>query len=185
MKRVVLVGALMLLSMAASLAQTSVGIKGGVNFANIGGDAKGTDMRLGLHAGFFASTSLAGNFGFQPEVLYSQQGFKYSDNNKAIYHYINVPLMFKFTMIEGLHLQAGPQVGYLLSARQRIGNTITVQTGSFNRFDAAVGLGLGYDFSDFQVSARYNLGLTDTRDSDQKGVSYPNNVIQLSLGIRL
>ncbi len=59
-------------------------------------------------------------FAFQPELLYSAQGSDYDDEDfsgsvKA--DYLNVPLMAKYYVGEGFSLEAGPQVGLLLSAK--------------------------------------------------------------------
>ncbi|QHL87142.1 outer membrane beta-barrel protein [Nibribacter ruber] len=184
MKRMILLGAFALISVVGAQAQTNFGIKVGLNVANIGGDAKNTDPRTGVHAGFFATAPISDRFAIQPEVLYSQQGYK-SGKSTFTLHYLNIPLIFKGTISGGFHLQVGPQFGILLDAKQKVGNTTYDISDNLNKYDGAVALGLGYDLSRLQVSARYNLGLSDIADGNIKGESYPNNVFQLSVGVKM
>lgn len=184
MKKMILLGFFALLSVAGAQAQTSFGVKVGLNVANIGGDAKGTDPRTGVHAGFFATAPISERFAIQPELLYSQQGFK-ADDYTFTYHYLNIPLIFKGTISGGFHVQVGPQFGILLDAKRKRGKETLDISDNMNKYDGALALGFGYDVSILQVSARYNLGLSDTQDGTLKGVSYPNNVFQLAVGVKL
>jgi hypothetical protein len=184
MKRLFLLGAFALLSVVGAQAQTSFGLKVGLNVANIGGDARNTDPRTGVHAGFFATAPISERFAIQPELLYSQQGFK-TDDFTYTYHYLNIPLIFKGTISGGFHLQVGPQFGILLDAKRKRGNITEDLSDNLNKYDGALALGLGYDVSRLQISARYNLGLSDVNDGNEKGATYPNNVFQISVGVKL
>ncbi|WP_181305887.1 porin family protein [Rufibacter sp. XAAS-G3-1] len=183
MKKILLLVAVVLSFVAAAEAQTRLGIKGGLNVATIRFPNTDIDPRLGVHVGGFASTPISSRFAIQPEVVYSQQGVE-TGETKHTYHYLNVPLIFKGTISGGLHVQVGPQFGILLAANERKGNVTVDVTESKNRYDGAIGLGLGYDVSGWQISARYNLGLSDTRDDSDSGINFANNVFQLSLGYK-
>ncbi|RNI31035.1 porin family protein [Rufibacter latericius] len=183
MKKILFLVAFVWCGILSAEAQTSFGVKGGLNVATIRIPNTDIDPRIGVHAGVFASTPISSRFALQPEILYSQQGVQIP---KYIYtyHYLNVPLIFKGTISGGLHAQVGPQFGILLSANRKEGRTSLDITDTRNRYDGAIALGLGYDVSAWQVSARYNLGLSDIRDDSDSGLSYTNNVFQLSLGYR-
>lgn len=67
-------------------------------------------------------------FSFQPELLYSGQGFTMltrnqdnifdtDENVEFQLAYLQLPLMAKFYLIEGLFIEAGPQFGYKLSEK--------------------------------------------------------------------
>jgi hypothetical protein len=183
MKKILLLLAVVLSFALGTQAQTRLGIKAGLNVASIRFPNTDLDPRLGVHVGGFASTPLSSRFALQPEVVYSQQGVKTGPTDH-IYHYLNVPLIFKGTIAGGLHLQVGPQFGILLAAKEKRGNVTVDVTDSRNRYDAAIGLGLGYDLTDWQVSARYNLGLSDIREDSDSGINFANNVFQLSLGYK-
>ncbi|WP_205502989.1 porin family protein [Rufibacter psychrotolerans] len=183
MKKLLLAGALVVWAALGTQAQTRLGIKGGLNVASVRMPNEDLQPRLGVHVGGFASTPISRSFALQPEVLYSQQGVE-TDDFVYTYHYLNVPLIFKGTISGGLHAQVGPQFGILLAANRKRGKTTQDITDSRNRYDGAVALGLGYDVSSWQVSARYNLGLSDTRDDSDSGINHTNNVFQLSLGYK-
>ena len=105
---------------ASAQVQFSLGIKGGVNFANINvSDARATwDGKTGFHGGAFALIKVTA-FAVQPELIFSQQGSTVKINGQdldANFNYMNVPVMLKFYLPLGLNLQMGPQFGFLTSA---------------------------------------------------------------------
>ena len=170
------------------------GAKLGLNIATLSGDVTNTKMKMGANIGAVAEFEITEQFTFQPELVFSMQGTKY-DNGDSIeglgglddprlkLTYINVPLMAKYYVTESLSLQAGPQVGFLMSANSAGfagGDDVDVKD-NMNSFDYGVNFGAGYmmDFGLF-IDARYNLGLANTADSDDYTVK--NNVISVSVG---
>lgn len=182
-----------------SQSQFAVGIKAGPNFANIDTDASVGeiyDSRTGWHAGGFVLIK-GEKFGFQPEVLFSQQGskFKVSGNSKTLkqeFSYVNIPLLFKFYTIAGLHLQAGPQIGFLTSAKREdlLGGDQDVKD-RLKKTDVSLALGVGWDLPfGLTVDGRYNWGLTDNDDNYVTDSGAPvgqvkNQVWQVSVGYKL
>ncbi|MFC6997852.1 porin family protein [Rufibacter roseus] len=182
MKKLIIAGAIMLLSSAGAFAQTSYGLKGGLNISSVRIPDSNVKSLLGFHVGGFTTTQISDRFALQPELLYSQQGYKDAKYDYR-FHYLNVPLIFKGTIAGGLHAQVGPQFGILLNATRKEGKVSEDITKK--KFDSAVGLGFGYDMSVLQFSARYNLGLTDTNDNGLGFNGFTNNVFQLSVGVSL
>src|SRR5574343_1308123 len=86
------------------------GLKGGLNVANInvsGAASPSMSSVVNLHIGAFAEFSINKKVAFQPELLYSMQGSKFSQivniegtnydtDNTLKLSYINIPLMFKY-----------------------------------------------------------------------------------------
>ncbi|MBC3541460.1 porin family protein [Rufibacter sediminis] len=184
MKKILFLVAFVWCGFLEAEAQTSLGLKGGLNVSTIRIPGTELDPRIGFHVGGYASTPISSRFALQPEVLYSQQGVDTRDYEYT-FNYLNIPLIFKGTISGGLHAQVGPQFGILLAAHRKQGRNSLDITDTRNRYDGAIALGLGYDVSNLQVSARYNLGISDTRDDSDKGLDHTNNVFQLSLGVRL
>ena len=201
MKKIVtILSLLMLIGLAApawSQAQFALGIKGGLNFSKFDPSAgmSNVDNRTGYHGGAFALIKVA-SFGIQPEVLFSKQGSKYVVNTtsyEANFDYINVPVMLKFYLPLGLNLQAGPQFGFLSTSELKAtAQNTTVQNSKnlFNRKnDTSVALGAGWDLPfGLTIDARYNIGLSDIKYSDQNSsaaVNFKNKVLQISLGYKL
>ena len=107
-----------------SFAQSPVkfGIKAGLNVANLNvEDFDEADSRLGLHAGLLAHIHLAPQWALQPEVLYSAEGAKFDlgNNEEATIKndYVNIPLMLQYMFDNGFRIEAGPQLGLLVSSK--------------------------------------------------------------------
>src|SRR5882762_5868550 len=84
---------------AYSQAELALGVKGGLNFANLNASSVGAayNSRTGYHAGAFLLVKLA-KFGIQPEVIFSQQGttVKVSTTNlDQNFSYVNIPIIAK------------------------------------------------------------------------------------------
>jgi Outer membrane protein beta-barrel domain len=175
--------------------QFSLGIKGGVNFANLDVNSSVSDNyknRTGFHGGAFALFKLTA-FAIQPEVIFSQQGstvkFQSQDIN-ANFSYLNVPVIAKFYLPLGLNLQLGPQFGFLTTAESDYNPVSGTQTSTdlkdyYKNSDVSLGMGIGWDLPmKITIDARYNLGLTDIDDNGSLEAT-KNQVFQISLGYKL
>jgi len=121
MKNYVLISMLAVLILS-SCACNRFGLKTGMNVASItGDDTDNLDSRVAFFFGGFAELCVTDQFSFQPELLYSMQGAKYSESEgydgKFKLDYLNVPLMGKYYVTEALSIEAGPQIGFLVSAK--------------------------------------------------------------------
>lgn len=184
-KHTVLVVMIMMVASVGAYAQAqlAIGVKGGLNFAKLNTDDYSASNRTGFHGGAFALIKLT-KIGIQPEIIFSQQGSKFKiDGNdvKSNFSYVNIPVMLKLYLVAGLNLQAGPQFGFLSSAKID-GEDVK---DSFKKSDVSVGLGAGWDLPfGLTVDARYNLGVTKIQD-DAAAAAVKNQVIQISLGYKL
>lgn len=180
MKKVLLLAVVTVLGFTNVNAQKiKFGAKGGLNFANISGDnTKGIDAVTSFNFGILSEIPISDKFSFQPELMYSGQGYSFNDNTIAL-SYLNIPLMGKYYVTKGLSLEAGPQIGFLLAAK----NEKTNVKDSFNTFDFGVNFGLGYKLDNgLNFGVRYNLGLTDINNLDNYSGKNKNGVLQLSVG---
>ncbi|SDX41512.1 porin family protein [Aequorivita viscosa] len=180
--------------------ETLFGVKAGLNLASIGGDDAGdAKTRSSFHIGGLVEIPVSEKFSVQPELLYSSQGAKGSEEllgegviveSKIKSDYINIPIMAKYYLIQGLSIEAGPQFGFLVSAKAEfeLKGPGVLETASmdvkdlFNTFDLGVGLGTSYtlDMGVF-FGARYNLGLSNI-NKDSGDTKNQNNVFQISAG---
>jgi hypothetical protein len=146
----------------------SLGLKAGASLTNlVGADANGYKNRFGVNAGIFANIGLTRLVAFQPEVLYSQKGVKYVNNNDASFrlHYIDVPLAFHINT-DGFFFEAGPQVGFLVAAKYQAGSTSTTVTDNYKSVDFGYLAGLGYQLKHgLGIGLRYNGGFTNIANS--------------------
>ncbi len=178
---------IVLLASSYSYAQTpSFGVKGGLNVSNLRVKNNTTDYKAGIHLGALAHIHLSKEWAIQPEVMYSQQGGKAkTGNNKPTTNldYINVPVLVQYMFDNGFRLEAGPQIGFLASAKSKLNGNSTDIKGDFKSTDISFPIGIGYLTSTgLGVDARWVPGLGNIQSS---GSSTSNNVFQLGLFYQL
>ena len=150
----------------------SLGLKAGASLTDIAGKDVNYDNRFGFHAGIFANIGFARLFAFQPEVIYSQKGGRNPGNNDAgvRLHYIDVPLAFHVNT-DGFFFEAGPQIGFLLSAKDESGSVSTT-SNRYKDVDFGYLGGLGYQLKHgLGVGLRYNGGFTNIPKSSTNGTT--------------
>lgn len=147
----------------------SLGLKAGASLTNVGGaDVGSTSNIYGFHGGIFVNIGLTDLLAFQPELLYSQKGTKAlttaGDYRTERFHYADVPLVLHVNA-NGLFFEAGPQVGFLVIARDEYRNsTFTADRSSYKTVDLGYVAGLGYQRkTGLGAGLRYNGAFTDYR----------------------
>lgn len=196
-----------------AFAQTSptFGLKAGLNVSSISDDGyEDSKSKAGFYGGVFMNAPLSEMFSIQPEVLYSQYGAKvtqsyttevlgtttnYKSSQSRNLDYITVPVMFQFHATPAFYLEAGPEFGFLVSAKDKGDLTRETTTGGstststtsgstdikdgISSFNMGAGLGLGFNFTpNFGINARYVAGFTDInkKNNDENGnTSLENN----------
>lgn len=178
------------------------GVKGGMNVSSLSKDEGLDDQKskIGFNAGVFANIPIAESFSIQPEVLYSQYGEKseykigntnYSASTKL--DYITVPVMFQYNLIPNLYVEAGPEFGFMVSAKNKFKNESTGNStesenykDNLSTFNFGIGLGAGYYFTpNFGVTARYVAGVTDiAKDRPNGSDATRNNTFQVGLAYK-
>jgi hypothetical protein len=175
----------MLISGIAGAQHVNFGVKGGLNIYNISNNNNSKfDSKAGIHLGLLGHIHLDRSIAVQPELVYSSQGAKYSEGGteyKLNLGYLNIPVMLQYMFSNGFRLEAGPQLGFLVSAKSEVNNTNINVKSSFNTVDFAVGLGVGYIKPSTGLGAglRYNAGLSNINDNSS--VKSTNNGFQLGL----
>ena len=183
MKKVLIITAITVFGFAKGFSQDiKFGVKAGVNFANLYGDnTEAIDPITSiLNFGLVAEIPLSEKLSFQPEIMYSTQGYGVDDNIVSL-NYLNLPLMGKYYVTKGFSVEAGPQLGFLLSAKDE--DTDTDLKDNFKTVDFGVNLGLGYKLDNgLNFGARYNLGLSNINAIDGSSDAYKNGVFQVTIG---
>ncbi|ESU26958.1 hypothetical protein FLJC2902T_22980 [Flavobacterium limnosediminis JC2902] len=181
--------------------QMSFGVKGGLNVATLTGDVENVKSLVGAHIGGFMEYKLNDKFAIQPELLFSMQGAKseftfsdgfdtYNVESTVKLNYLNLPIMAKYYATEKLAIEAGPQVGFLLSAKNEaevsgFGSEEVDIKDETNSIDFGLNLGLGYDFTEnISAGARYNFGLSNIDDSEGSDDTVNNGVFSVSVGYK-
>ena len=132
---------------------------------------------------------------FMAGLMYANRGTKYNDYTyedagliekvsgiQYTLHYLEIPLMTGYEILEGLKIKAGIQPGFLLKAKfmqskitsekQKDGQTKVIATEEtdsdasdmFKKFDFSIPVGISYEFSNVVIDARYVFGVTQNSD---------------------
>jgi hypothetical protein len=181
----------------------SFGIKAGINRSNVW-DEKGQDFRAdpktGLAAGVFLSLPLGAIIGFQPELMFSQKGFKgsgtllgtgYSLTRTS--NFIDVPLLLQIKPIKELTFLVGPQYSYLMSQKDvyTLGSNSYEQSEEFkneNIRENILGFVIGADinFQHFLISGRLAWDFVNNNgDGSTTTPRYKNELFQITLGYKI
>ncbi|AUC76517.1 porin family protein [Olleya sp. Bg11-27] len=187
MKKLLFITAITIFGFTNAQAQeVEFGAKIGANFTSIYGDTNDNVELITsvINFGVYSEISLTEKFSFQPEIMYSIQGFSINDDvtgtdDIVSLNYLNVPLMGKYHVTKGLSLEAGPQIGFLLSAKNE---DIDVKD-TFKSIDVGVNLGLEYKLENgLNFGARYNFGLLNINDIEGSSDKFKNGVAQFTIG---
>lgn len=168
----------------ASAQNVNIGTKIGLNSYNISNDSGSEfDSKIGIHAGILGHIHLGGTssqFALQPELHYSMQGAKLGDTNFNI-DYLNVPVLLQYMFDNGFRVQAGPQLGLLVRAKQENSNNSIDIKDSFKSIDVGLSFGVSYIHvpTSFGIDARYNMGINDITEN----TSIQSNSRGLQVGI--
>ncbi len=163
-----------------------------------------TGSHTGFFAGGYATIPFSDVLSLEPALYYSQKGYELKGaldikglgflgaNAKAKLNaqYIDLPVLLKAN-INGFQVFAGPQVSYLMNAGLRttagvfginLLNTKLDGTNQFNRWDAGITGGIGYQFiNGINVIASYDHGLTRV-DANRSLNSY-NRSFKVGVGM--
>ena len=187
MKRVIFCFIAALFTCQAGMAQDiHWGVKAGLNAAMLTLKNRGeTEIRPGLHAGALAHIHASRKLALQPELFYSGQGGKQiisGTEYKTNLHYLNLPVLLQYMFHNGFRLQAGPQVGFLLKARQHVNNNEANVIQRYKAIDVSLPVGISYlSASGLGVDLRWAFGLNNVNDAGNRLPVIRNQVGQVGL----
>jgi hypothetical protein len=190
---------------SATTERVHVGVRAGVNSSNIIKSGSGdvdvsTGAKLGLNAALFLEIPIIPAFSIQPEVQYSQKGYKSSGTYltapyeyKQTTNFIEVPLLAKFKPSPGFGIIIGPQFSFLTSTKTKftVANTAhetQMDADNDNLRKNILGgvVGLEAAAGPLVFDLRYSLDFQKNNgDGSSTTPAYKNQVIALSVGVRL
>ncbi len=179
------------------------GLKAGINHSNMY-DSKtqdfSADAKFGFAGGAFLTLPLGSFIGIQPEVLYSQKGFKGSGiilgqsyNFTRTTNYIDVPIFLAIKPISVVTVLVGPQFSFLLSQKDNFTTTAysSNQEKEFNNDNLRKNMlcfvgGLDFNVHPVIIGARVGWDFQNNNgDGTSSTPRYKNSWLQLTLGVRL
>ncbi len=165
------------------------GLKGGLNLSTaVGDDVGDVNMKAGLYFGGFLNAPLSKSVSFQPELLYSSQGWKENDVATVQLSYLNIPLLLKMNLggSDKVSFYAGPQLGFILKSEAQVESDNGDVKASRNiddniaGFDFSLNLGLSFVISNnMALDIRYNRGLSKLIEFEGVKAKAYNSTIQL------
>lgn len=176
-----------------------LGLKAGVNFANVvGDDVEGAESKTGFAGGLFFMYQFNKLFTIQPEAYYTMKGA--TDEQTLAgetaevtlsLDYIEIPILFKVLIpIENSPIRpsvfVGPYVGFNSTAKAKLeymGQSVEddIEDIKSTEFGLVFGAGLGFPVGTNEVGVdfRYGLGLT-TLDDSAENADIKNSVFNIN-----
>ncbi len=200
MKKTVLLFAL-LLSIAGIKAQEfHYGAKLALNRTSLPSNDSDTNKylkgKIGFEVGFMGEYMFNDNFALAGELKYATAGDYLEMSTSGLdfkshvnLSYVQVPVMARYYINESFSLEAGPQLGFLTSAKY---DTTTSYNGNsqsdsgdmkdqIQSTDFGFNLGAGYKMENgLFINLRYTLGISDIDKEDNSTTK--NNSIQFGVG---
>ncbi len=143
-------------------------VKAGVGTSSwVGENSPSSAARFAYRVGVGVDVPVSGKFGFQTGLNFEGVGVNPADEVKVSQLYLELPLMgtMRFGLGSGnLVFNAGPYLGVGVGGKTKVsvaGNTPSTKTFGDNglkRFDMGMGIGAGYEFSNFLVGIDTRYG---------------------------
>ncbi|MBX2875634.1 MAG: PorT family protein [Saprospiraceae bacterium] len=169
-------------------AQYSLGLKTGVNISTLTQGGFGQDFfesRTDFVGGLTVEWRAPNYLALQAELLYSRQGAGIAGTSSdLILDYLQVPILAKFYIWEGLYGAVGAQLGFLIDER------LDATVDNFSEFDLvedaqtfefSLPVGVGYHTEwGLSLDFSYDIGISNVFDDGSPKTK--NELIQLSIG---
>lgn len=182
------------------------GIKAGLNMSTVHTQndtplpfEKDADYKPGYHVGIYAEIFVNEDqkIALQPEIFYSQDGYKIKDFNgnrvngelEYCLRSFNIPILVKYYFTKNFNIFVGPQVVYQESQKYMIGDDeVNIANQGYSRrinstnLNVASGLELS-SLSGFSINARYIHGThTLYKTRDEQNITHRG--FQIGLGYK-
>jgi hypothetical protein len=179
-----------------------IGLKAGVNFANVTkASSINSSSRSGFMIGAFLAPQSKGIMSSLTELVYSKQGYNFQTGTKTgnvNLDYILIPQLMGINITKFVQLQLGAQMAFLINAKadSSTNNGSSAPYASimnyYNKFDYGYAVGAEiHPFKGLLIGARYNVSLGKVYKDVQSGQmpaftaqDAKNNVVQIFAGWR-
>ena len=183
-----------------AFAQLGIGLKGGLNFANVSSASSiNSSNRSGFLFGVFLAPSNKGIISSRTELEYSRQGYSFqsgTNTGNVNLDYILLPQLMGINITKFVQLQFGAQMAFLINAKadSTTRGGVSGPYGSiinyYNKFDYGFAAGAEiHPVMGLLIGARYNISLGKLYKDLQSGqmpsftaADAKNNVVQIFAG---
>jgi hypothetical protein len=168
-----------------------LGVKAGATLNKLDGASFKDKFAFGYHLGGFVKINLSKKLALQPEVLFNQTNVDTSSSFSSVYRFNNIskvqlsqltiPLMLNYSPNKLITLQAGPQ--YAINTKKEL---TLLQNGqeAFKNGDFSLAAGVQINLGAWQVYGRYNVGLSNVNDIDNRE-KWKSQQVFLGIGMKL
>ncbi|NCP20626.1 MAG: hypothetical protein CO023_01105 [Flavobacteriales bacterium CG_4_9_14_0_2_um_filter_35_242] len=189
-KQILLFFAVIFLS-SQGFSQFKLGVKGGLNYNFAGNITEAgssnvfsSENKAGFHLGLWSRFSIVG-FGLRPEIVYTELKSQYQLSSRTTLKTkkIDIPVLFD-KKLGPLHLFAGPAFQLILNSDFKSSDIGAVD---YNKFTLGTQIGLGLEFANLGVDARWEKGfsnnLTGVLISSSTNLNLDNRPNQIILSV--
>ncbi|HMO61616.1 MAG TPA: porin family protein [Ferruginibacter sp.] len=188
-----LLAALVAVSISTQAQDLHFGIKAGANINKISGQSLKDQFTYGYNAGVYLQIPFNKKWSIQPEVLFTQHSTDTSDRFSELYkfsgdkisnmnlNYLAIPVLLNYKVSKLFSLQAGPQFGILMSNDK---NLVEEGKAAFKNGEFSLLGGIQFHLAGFRAFGRYQLGLNNINDIDNKD-KWRSQSVQLGVGFNL
>ena len=135
----------------------------GVAIATLSGD--GTKAKVGFQGRFEGAYQMTDAFAVSVGLGCSQYGAKVKNSDtKYNLAYITVPVLANYYPVKNLALKTGVEVGFKSSAELKNGDA-TADIDNAKGVIMSIPVGASYEYKQFVLDARYNIGVTKAFDA--------------------
>jgi hypothetical protein len=181
----------------------SVGVKAGINSSNVydsQGEEFEADSKVGFVGGVFVAIPIGKFLGLQPEVLFSQRGFRgrgvllgSNYDLTRTTNYLDIPLLVALKPASQITILGGPQFSYLMKQRDVFKNSTAsvdqeqeFKNDNIRKNTLSLLGGIDVNLQPVVLSGRVGWDIQNNNgDGSSSTPRYKNVWLQATLGFRL
>lgn len=166
------------------------GIRAGASATTLSGDDDKFGNKIDTYTyglaglgGVTVNFPLSDLISIQPELLYNLKGTQINDSKDRLdLHYIDLPILLKVNA-DGPYFEAGPQVGYLISAKLGGETKTRIETKDLQGLSLGYVAGVGYRLtSGLSLGVRFNGGISSVGKDDDRYDQQRNQAFSFVVG---
>jgi hypothetical protein len=183
------------LTFVANAQNFHFGPKLDLNYSALKGDGVKNKYSAGFQIGGFAEYSFTKHWSIQPELLYTWNPYKKSNDFLTYYNnsgrsaagtninlaYVSVPVLARYNFNKYLSVMAGPQFSYLIFEDEDL---LKEDRKAFEKTEVSANLGVQVNLDKVGFYARYNKGFTDINDVDDR-YTWKSSHVQIGIAVRI
>lgn len=190
-----IVAALLFMTVTANAQSWHFGPKLDANYSSITGNGMKSSFAPGWQIGAFVEKKFNNTWSIQPELLYTWNRYKRSDDFMTYYvnsgrssagssinlAFVSVPVLVRYNLNKTLSFLAGPQYSYIIYDDE---NLLRTDYDAFKNYEISANLGMQVNIDNVGFYARFNKGLSNINDIDER-YKWHSNHIQVGVAVQI